>query len=397
VSTSVRRVPALDGIRAVAVVLVFLRHSALRGVLPPGFGDVGVGIFFALSGFLITSLLLEERNLTRRVKLSSFYLRRAYRLLPALLVMLAVVALLAVLLRRHELFPSLIGAALYFANWAYISGFAQPGTGVEHAWSLSIEEHFYLVWPLLLLLLTRWLSLRKAAAVTLGICTADLALRLVLLARGADGLRVHYGSDTRADALLIGCAIALIAHPRRWRPPVLVTTAGCLAIAALSLLRTESVPMLTLGMTVLAVASSVVVLDVWHGGSVFGKVLAVRPLVALGRISYGFYLWHLPILYLPISAALLARLPAGRVTGTVLLFIVTLAVSALSYQFVERPFLRWKARTSVVSVVSQETTGPIPRPREPERNGAPLDERPGRAGSPTPSPGQPSGVPDGVE
>lgn len=175
-----------------------------------------------------------------------------------------------------------------------------------------------------------------------------------------------------------------------------MTTAGWLAIAALCLLGAESVPMLSLGATVLAVASSVVVLDAWHGGSVFGKILAFRPLVSLGRISYSFYLWHLPILYLPVSRELVARLPAGRLTGTVVLFIVSAAVSALSYRFVERPFLQRKARASVVPVASQEKSRPIPRQRETERNLAPPDEQAGSVGPARPSPAQPSAAPGGL-
>jgi peptidoglycan/LPS O-acetylase OafA/YrhL len=328
---------------------------------------VGVGIFFALSGFLITNLLLQEQHLTGRVRLPKFYLRRACRLLPALFVMLAVIAVLGVVLNRHELFPSIIGAALYFANWAYITGFAQTGTGVEHAWSLSVEEHFYLLWPLLFILLTRKLTLRRAAQVTLGICAAVLVLRVTLLATGADPLRVQIGSDTRADALLIGCAVALLAFGRTWRPPAPLVVAAWVVIAALCFLGPKSTAMLSLGATVLAVASSIVVLDVWRGGSTIAKVLAVRPLVALGRISYGFYLWQLPILHLPGAGFLVNRLPFGAVTGTAVLFVITLAVSALSFRFVERPFLRLKARASAVPAVAEvQATPPIPRAPEPD-------------------------------
>src|SRR6478735_1732608 len=212
--------PELDGLRGVAIALVVLSHlsrplSHLRFL-----GLAGVVVFFVLSGFLITSLLLEERERSGSLDLLGFYRRRALRLAPALVACVVVVGVAGAAL-GSRLGPTyaptalVLGALTWTANWV-VAGGEYAGTALTHTWSLSIEEQFYLVWPplLLVLLLRRWQRWLVPALVA-GAC-ASAAMRFVLIPEGVD--RINNGSDTRADALLIGCLVAVLVHRRDPRP-----------------------------------------------------------------------------------------------------------------------------------------------------------------------------------
>ena len=239
--------PALDGMRALAVLAVLLFHGGVSW-LPGGF--LGVDAFFVLSGFLITSLLLAEHTRTGDIRLGAFWIRRARRLLPALvLVVVAVVLAYRDLLADHEL-SLLRGDALaalgYLANWRMIyrgdDYFTRSSTPspLQHAWSLGIEEQFYLLWPLIvvaLLLLTRTLSRTvPARRVLLALCVAGAATSAVaaaVLYRPLDVNRAYFGTDARAQALLIGCAVAVLLSrrlPRTWLPRSALGVAGLLVI-----------------------------------------------------------------------------------------------------------------------------------------------------------------------
>lgn len=313
--------PALDGLRAVAVLLVVLAHVGMPGM--PFAGQVGVTMFFTLSGFLITAILLEEARDTGSISLRRFYLRRALRLLPALVVIVGVVALLD----PHGALARSIYVLAYIGNWARVAG-ADLGP-LNHTWSLSIEEQFYLAWPLLLVGLVRALTPRALVLVILGGALASAALRFAL---AGEEMRIMLGADTRADALLVGCALAvMVVHggiPTR-RPWVLAASLTVLVgLGALSSYQ--------LALPLVAPLTAAVILEALHGSAPL-EIAAIRY---LGRISYGVYLWHFAIVMVWREQVMALPLPL-RLGGVLL---STLLLASVSYHVVERPFLRLKGR-----------------------------------------------------
>jgi len=337
--------PALDGIRALAVAAVVLFHAGVGGLAG---GFLGVDTFFVLSGFLITSLLLADRS-----KITTFWVRRARRLLPALLATLLATVVAgrfllagdpdATALLRTDAFAALG----YLANWRMIfrgTGYAAAtatASPLQHTWSLGIEEQFYLLWPLLVAGLTGWLAVRRARAALLVFCligtVASQTLCVVLYRPDAIG-RDYYGTDTRAQALLIGAALAVLAghrHPRRLRVPAVA--AAVLTLGLWHFADDQAAWLYHGGLTVAALASAVVVAHVIaEPRAPIARALSVPPLAGLGRISYGVYLWHWPLFcFVTADSTGLTRWPllAVRLGGT-------LAVAILSYHLIEQPIRR---------------------------------------------------------
>ena len=358
-----RPVPALDGMRGIAVLAVLLFHGGVSW-LQGGF--LGVDLFFVLSGFLITALLLAEVDGTGRVDLRTFWLRRARRLLPALLLLVAVIVLVAAVHTPLRLQPgvraSLLAALFYVANWQSIAAGGDyftstgPPSPVQHTWSLAIEEQFYLVWPLIVLLVA-FLVLRRgrrsaraggmARAIRV-VALGGTAVSVVLMAVLADTRtgaydRVYYGTDTRAQGLLIGAALATVlalrpqttaAGPDRTRTRV----AGLAAVVVLGWLITstsgEDAWMYRGGFLLAAIAAAMVI---WSATTdtdgPLARALSVRPLQALGRISYGVYLWHWP-LFLALSAERTGSTGFGLLALRVA---ATVTVATVSYTLIEQP------------------------------------------------------------
>lgn len=345
--------PALDGVRALSVMAVLLYHAGFTWMHG---GFFGVEVFFVVSGFLITSLLLDERERDGRVSLRQFWLRRARRLLPALLLVLVTVGVWAALwgsdLVRSDLRRDYPWALLYAANWGQIIGGAQYFgnlSPLRHLWSLAVEEQWYLLWPLGFLGVMRvragnavrgWLLL--ALAVGLMVLTWWLAREPQLT---GDRVNLLYLSTfTRASGLLLGAAAAFVWRPWRGRAargdvrtPVLdvVGVAGLAVLGwsfAESVLTDRSIYRWHLG--VVSLASLAVVLVVVHPGSRLVRPLcAWRPLVEVGKRSYGLYLWSWPV-----SVALDAH--TGDAGRFVLAMAATVVLSELSYRFVETPIRR---------------------------------------------------------
>ncbi|RNI22762.1 acyltransferase family protein [Flexivirga caeni] len=359
-------VPGLDGLRTIAVALVIAYHLHVPHA---GGGLLGVGIFFTLSGFLITSILLSGAQ-QRGWELRSFWVRRARRLLPAVVLLLIVTMVATVIRRPGETGTwgvEALAALFYVANWHTIlagdSYFARFNTGpFDHLWSLSVEEQFYLVWPLLLVAL--WLLTRRRTrimAVIAALLAAASFVELSMLAKsGFDTTRAYEGTDTRMGGLLVGAALALWLHGRRDRLPDhrrAIDIGGVLGLVVIGVLVSQTteydLSTYRFGLLALSVATGAVLLAISTPGSVLGRILGLRPLTWLGERSYGIYLWHLPILvFMPTNGAL-----AGGLAHGAAVVILTVLISALSWRYVEDPIralgLRAALRRRGTSVVEQ--------------------------------------------
>jgi peptidoglycan/LPS O-acetylase OafA/YrhL len=366
-AVSGRHLPALDGVRALAILGVIAYHLGLGWASG---GYLGVDLFFVLSGFLITSLLLEEKSTRGRIALGAFWGRRARRLLPALFLVLVAVSVYAVINGRFSS-PTSGGAAidlsglrgdavatlLYVANWhaifshqSYFTQFSTPSP-LTHTWSLAIEEQFYLLWPLLIVALVTW-STKHWRRIGLGACVAGAGASMlgmaILYHPGVDPSRIYYGTDTRAFDLLVGAAVAFLAASRpqpgprarkalHGAAPVAVVVLGVFWATAGTSAGLPRPVMFEGAFLACAALAGLVIADVrqFDQGPV-AKVLSIAPLRWVGTISYGLYLWHWPVIvYLDHSRSGLggAGLDVARVGLTFLL-------ATASYYLVERPVRR---------------------------------------------------------
>jgi peptidoglycan/LPS O-acetylase OafA/YrhL len=330
-------VPALDGLRGVAILAVIGVHAFGE---PLG-GFYGVDLFFVLSGFLITTLLLEEHDRSGGIAMGDFYRRRAYRLLPGLLAVIAVY--IALSFASLPALERVAAGGLYGANFVLASGsHLLDGTPFVPFWSLAEEEQFYLFWPLLLLLLLHQRVRESWIAWALGAIVLGLvAYRYVLVADGASATRLYYAPDTHANGLVLGCLLALLRR-RGLRVPGLV---GWLGLTAL--LVAFAFPLLTggivFGLDPATVAAALLTGAALEQG-LLARCLSFRPLVWIGLISYSLYLWHFFCLELFDWHAQVA-LP------------VAFVVSVVCYYKIERPLRRgFRARAGPV-VAAQPASG----------------------------------------
>lgn len=352
-----RYIPALDGLRAIAVCAVIAYHLGLHQAQG---GLQGVTIFFVLSGYLITGLLLKERDETGGIALGAFWLRRIRRLFPATLVVVAATAAACTLI-NHELLtkmrPDIPPALFWFTNWWYIfhdiSYFEAIGSPspLQHFWSLAIEEQFYVVWPLLILAFSHFtksrVTLRRACLVLAVVSAGAMAL---LFDPAADPSRVYYGTDTRAFSLLLGAWLACLQPgkllARNYEQEGLragaLDAAGAVAllgILASMVLVDGSAPGLYYGgMFAISALAALVIAALVQPDGTFVGVMAAKPLVWLGQRSYGMYLWHYPVILL--MAPYLERPATFPWWACMLAFACTIALAALSYHFVENPIRR---------------------------------------------------------
>ena len=391
--SGLRHVTALDGLRGAAVIGVIAFHADL---LTGGY--LGVDLFFVLSGYLITSLLLHEHRRTGAIDLAAFWTRRARRLLPAIGVLIAVLAVVtigATAGERTTFGADAIATLLYTANWrAVLSGneywaqFAAPSP-LEHTWSLAIEEQFYLVWPLVTIVV---LGHRRAGRVadpdgrrgarrllvaSLGGAAVSTALMIGWSLAGVDPNRLYLGTDTRAGAILLGAALACVSVLRTGDLPVArrptVAAAGWAGVAILVVawigLPGRSPWLYRGGFVVCALAGLAIIASVtWVGDGRLARLLSWRPLTATGLVSYGLYLWHWPV-FVWLDEA---RTGWSGVPLLALQLAVTVGITLLSYRFVEMPVRRGVLRPRpalaacaavvailVVTVAAARPSGPV--------------------------------------
>jgi peptidoglycan/LPS O-acetylase OafA/YrhL len=322
--------PGLDGLRGIAILLVLAGH-----VMPDAFvngGSVGVTVFFALSGFLITSLLIEEQRGTGTFSPRRFYERRARRLLPALAVYLACwIAFSIFAVGPYRVAPGEVLAAMfYFMNWVLAAGIP-----VSHpmaiTWSLSVEEQFYLLWPLTFIFARRWPRAPWVAA-ALGIVVA-VGLRIVSWSGPSSGGSIYYRTDTRMDSILIGCLLALLVY--LVGPPNRVRVLAPMCLAAIAVLLAWHVPyakyVVVPGVVALATCGLILATITGHL-----RWLEWTPLRWFGKRSYALYLWHYPLVVM--------AWPGIGVLPMWLAIVLALTAAELSWWLVERPFRRPSAK-----------------------------------------------------
>ncbi|MFA2693787.1 acyltransferase family protein [Bacillus mycoides] len=346
-----RYMVGLDSLRGLAILGVILYHINFNW-MPGGF--LGVTVFFVLSGYLITDILAIEWKNNKRIDLKKFWLSRARRLLPGMLIML-IVTLAWITIFHSSLLVKMRGdslaALLYFSNWWYIyhklsyfDSFSQLSP-LNHFWSLAVEEQFYVVWPFVISL--GFYYIKKQSRMILFICLGAIASALameILYEPGTDPSRIYYGTDTRAFSLLIGAALALIWPSSRLASKIIPQARLILDIiggVALIIILTmfwktnQYEPFLYRGgMVLLSIATALLVANLAHPASRIAQFLRFRPLRWMGVRSYGIYLWHYPIITLTTP-----KVNTGEFsfTRTILQFLLIIIVAQISWKFIENP------------------------------------------------------------
>ena len=333
--------PDVEGLRAVAVLLVVAAHCGVAGLAG---GFVGVDVFFVISGFLITSLLLREAEQTGRISVPRFYARRAVRLLPAaavvLLATLAAARLYLPMVRLGDYVRDALAATGYVANLRFAAvgtdylNADQSPSPFQHFWSLAVEEQFYLVWPLLILAAAHLARRRRPlAGVLIGLVVVSFTLSVTETARSAPW--AYFGPHTRAWELGAGALLALAAVRARPAVRVVLGWAGPIAILAAAA-RFGDTTAYPGWRAALPVAGTLAVLAA--GGAGAARLLSLRPLQAIGRLSYGWYLWHWPVLL--IGPAVLGL--RGTTGQKLLLATGALGLAWATYRWVELPLRRFR-------------------------------------------------------
>ncbi|PKA43796.1 acyltransferase [Rhizobium sullae] len=325
--------PALDGLRAVAVLAVVAFHCRM----PIAGGSIGVDLFFVLSGYLITSIMRSELTETGTVSIGRFYWRRALRLWPPLLLMLAAYTAVApTLFPARDAFIDTALAATYLTDYAM--AFWHEPLMLGHTWSLSVEEHFYLLWPLVVLA-TRSLSQRALAGALIVAFVAATAWRIADALIWQDWYRTYYRFDTRMSGLMLGGLIAVMPwRPKRGTAAMIGRLAAYVLIIGLLTFPFRSPAFIAWGGIAVDLAAGGLILSVISAeGTRLYRVLTLRPLVYIGMTSYSIYLWHYPV-------ARLLRYDLHPLATLLVVAVPSIAIATLSYEFVEKPLKSMRRR-----------------------------------------------------
>lgn len=341
----------LDGFRGISILLVFIHH-AYHTALPGGF--LGVDVFFVLSGFLITSLLYEEWQKYGNISLKNFYIRRGFRLMPAVFLVIALLCGYAVFFTDTQTASKTYEGSwltlTYLSNWFYALSFASADNPLGVTWSLAIEEQFYLIYPIVLLFLLGLKLGKRQIIYAFILAILGIAFyRKYLFEQYTILTRMYYATDTRADGLLVGCFAAFIAA---WRVPEKIKNRAFLYVGAVASLiflcfmfatATWSDPFLYQrgGYTLVAAAVAILILViVAYQPKIYLKILRFSPLVWVGRVSYGLYLWHWCVRYFVYEGQ---SLPSSN-TKLAIMVVLSFTFTTLSFYCIEKPFLRLKDR-----------------------------------------------------
>jgi len=353
-------IPSLDGLRAIAVLLVFFAHSGVDNIIP---GGLGVTIFFVLSGYLITTLMRIEQSRSGSISYRGFYLRRLLRLMPPLFIVVAAAGLLSSLSIIDGGFTpgGMFSALFYFGNYHVIShDFHGMPAGIGLVWSLAIEEHYYLFYPPLAALLLRVGRVGLSVTVLSILCAAVLAWRYWLVFHGGSEAYLTMATDTRVDAILIGCLMALLRNPWLDRVPApkalndWALAAACIVVLLGTLLYRDEVFRLTARYTLQSLAiAPLIYLAVARADRLPFRWLNARPLAYIGTISYTIYLSHHVILL-----GLAKHWPElSWIWLTLAGAILTVAVAEPMRRWVEKPCARLRKRLHRKAVARETSPG----------------------------------------
>ncbi|MGR3779621.1 acyltransferase family protein [Bacillus paramycoides] len=346
-----RYMVGLDSLRGLAILGVILYHINFNW-MPGGF--LGVTVFFVLSGYLITDILAMEWKRNKRIDLKKFWLSRAKRLLPGMIVMLVITFAWITIFHSsllEKMFGDSLAALFYVSNWWYIyhklsyfDNFNQLSP-LNHFWSLAVEEQFYVVWPFIISL--GFYYIKKQSRMILLICLGAAASALamaILYEPGADPSRIYYGTDTRAFSLLIGAALALLWPSNRLANKIIpkarlildVVGGTALIIILIMFWKTNQYdPFLyNGGMVLLSIATALLVANLAHPASRIAQFLRFRPLRWIGVRSYGIYLWHYPILTLTTPKVNTGDFSPIR---AILQFLLIIMIAQISWKYIEKP------------------------------------------------------------
>ena len=342
-----RQIPTITGIRAVSVALVVLYHSKILWIP----GGLGVLMFFVISGFLITWLLLKEDQFRGDICLKQFYVRRVLRICPAYYIYIVVLVCLLSVLNKHVNWPQTRASLLYVTNY-YQAIYGDPNTGLSHTWSLGIEEQFYLIWPILFLKLRRRPKLltQTAIALIVGVWVYRCLLKFVFhVWQGY----FYEAFDTRMDHLLIGCLLAILLFHHGaatvWtlfcgRPMVTVITVLCLAVSVLAESKWQDLYRDTWGFAINPLLCGLLIPQLISlRSAVLVRWLEFTPIRYVGSISYSIYLYQQIVLE-PVRHLLKALPDALQIAASIA---VLIGIASCSYWLIEKPFLRLKTSLAI--------------------------------------------------
>lgn len=343
---------SLDGIRALAIIMVLLFHtqySASMVLLSGGF--IGVELFFVLSGYLITKLLLMEYDNAGTINVKNFYMRRALRLFPALWLMLFCSVIYVIVSPSddysNQVSDGIIATLLYYSNWSTIY-LDNRFYFLNHTWSLAIEEQFYVVWPLFLLLSLKFAQARELVKIVALFIILSVILQAYFYYKTGYFLRSYAGTDTRASGILLGCMLALILRSNYnlafLKQKEGITICGWIALTILivtSMVAKYDSRWMYYGQgTIVSLSSAGLIAAVeTNRGSSLSGFLALSPIQFIGKISYGLYLWHFPVFVLFHQK----QLSIGIIDSNLASWFTTFTVAIFSYYLIERNFLKFKS------------------------------------------------------
>lgn len=342
--------PGLDGIRAIAVIAIIIFHLNPKW-LPGGF--LGVDTFFVISGYLIAMLLINEYEKTGTINILQFWIRRMKRLFPPVLFMILIVIQYIIFFDQsllYQLKKDVIAAVLYISNWWYIfdglsyfeSFEARP---LEHLWSLAIEEQFYLLFPLILILMLNKWSKKNILLLFFVVSILSAILMSTLYDPAANVSRIYFGTDTRLQTLLLGVMCAFIWPAfklKRDAPRILVVIIDFLGFIGLIVLMysiyklsEHSAFLFNGGFYVLGIFTLLIIMAAVHPSSIMSRLLGIKPLTVIGKYSYSLYLWHYPVIVLMQKHFVQGQVPIYIHISSVIL---TIVLAVFSYKLIERPY-----------------------------------------------------------